>query len=138
MLGEPKNKLDEIAENVRELLSQIELQASARRLLEKKIREAEKDNSILKQHLDAKCCLNDNRCYAEDDEEPFLPADDEATFELARIIGRIEGRFLKVLGNRLFEYNEDELQQYTHEQISEKVQLVYEELRDILAEFDNL
>lgn len=122
MLDEPRNRLDEIADDLREVLSQIVLQAAIKRVLDKK-------------HSQERC--GSDKCfYDEDDEMPLQ--DDENTFEIARIVGRIEGRFLNLLNNRLFEYSEDALHRYTHEQIFQKIQEVYEELREIQAEFQSL
>lgn len=122
MLDEPRNKLDEIADDLQEILSKVILQASVRRSLDKKLAQG--------------APRKDKRCYAEDDEVPFH--DDGDTFELARVIGRIEGRFLKLMDNRLFEYDEDELQGYTHEQLFQKIQAVYEDVREIMSEFEGL
>jgi hypothetical protein len=136
------NRLDEIAEELEGLTSQVKVQATKRRLLEQKL---ESTQSFL-QGFSHKRQKEDKRCYAEDDEKPIgdpyatpdgVP-DSETTFELARTIGRIEGRFLKLLASRLFSYDEDELQGYTHEQLYTKIQTLYEEVREILEEFENL
>ena len=120
MLGEPKNILDHIGEKLAEFSSQIILQASLKRALEKKA-----ISSVTRK---------EKRCYAEDDEDPFLPCDDDETFSRARLMGRIEGKLIKFLENRIFQYDEDELQQLTHENIYKEMQFLYEEGRDIMEE----
>lgn len=122
MLDEPKNRLDEIADDLRDVLNQVVLQASIRRVLDEK--------------LSQERCGVDKCCYAEENE--MSSQSDEDVFETARIIGRIEGRFLNLLNNHLFMYSEDALHRYTHEQLFQKIQEVYEELKEIQAEFQEL
>jgi len=129
MLGEPRNKLDDIAEELAELASQLTLQAAKRRALEK--------------HIASNAPSMSKRCYAEDDEEPYHNDNKEGFCDkdfcaMMRTMGRIEGRLTKFLDNRIFEYDEDEIQELTHEQIYEEIHRVYEEGGDILSEFINL
>jgi hypothetical protein len=81
----------------------------------------------------------EKRCYSEEGELPLRDdIDHEAAFDRARAIGRIEGLFLKVVGDPIFSYTEDEISEISHEELFEKLHFLYEGLMQILNEFERL
>lgn len=138
MLENERNKLDDIAGVLAEMASRLSLQAAIKR---KRDKEFEELKQYLAERSPSMCRgpslhRGEKRCCAEEGESPL--ADDGATFELARAIGQIEGRFMEIMDDDLFKLSEDEIQELTHEELFEKIQAHYARLRGVGERFADL
>jgi hypothetical protein len=125
MLDEGKNVLDDIGEKLAELASQVTLQGRLRRAMEIRLSVLSKEKNSDCKNED--CC--ECRCPLEATENDFYKA---------RILGRIEGKLLKVMQKEIFEYDEEDFHGFTQENVICEIRSLYEDLLEVALEFDNL